>query len=170
LYKEIAAEQWALQEVCGTVKAMQVRRFCESFGAVYMRSAGADFMPLEELTQCRLNKEYQYFDGLLANSTIAARGEEREEDHGVDGIEDVTPELLYYNDICFGARDRRRAEHGARRRTEKENTWKEGVKIQERNLTRPRQQKRSTVVRHDAAARQLCLLRQQNERRTCRDR
>lgn len=171
LYKEKAAEKWALQEVCGTVQAMEVRRLCESFGAVYMRSAGADFMPLEELAACRRNKAYQLFEGLLANSIIAARGEESEDDE-MNGIEDVAPEPLYDDEIYFGARDRRRAEHGAPRHTKKEITWIEGVKIEARNLARPRQGKRSLAVhaRSNASARQLRALRQQNERRTCRDR
>merc|ERR1712216_1011312 len=98
-------------------------------------------------------------------------GEESEGD-GLNGIEDVTPEPLYDDEVCYGARDRRRAEHGAPRRTKKEITWIEGVKIEARNLARPRQQKRSLAVlaRRDESARQLRVLRQQNERHTCRDR
>jgi hypothetical protein len=167
--KEKAAEQWAVQEVCGTVKAMQVRKLCESFGVALMQAGGTYFMSLEEVMHHRRDNAYQSFDGLLANSTIIARVGEND-DHRMDEIEeDVMPELLYEDEPCFGARGLRRAEHGAPRHTKKEKAWIEGIRIETRKLAHPRRQKRSVAVpaRHDApVARQLRRSRQKSVRRT----
>merc|ERR1712048_426481 len=71
LQKEKAAEEWGNRQVCGTKRALQIRRECECFG-VALWQAGVDVRKPD----IDFEDETLSFEGLLTNSTTAARADE----------------------------------------------------------------------------------------------
>lgn len=147
---EEAAAAWARQEVRGTDDALQVRRACESLGAALWH-AGADVEePLHHISRAE-----DAFEGLLANTTAIARADEEEdEDQSEDDLLFNVQLESQYDDVVLnryvndyrGAKELRRAAHGAPRRLRTEKAWVGGEKVRASAPARARRQKQALVV------------------------
>jgi len=135
LQKEKAAEEWGNRQVCGTKKALQIRRECECFG-VALWQAGVDVRKPD----IHFEDETLSFEGLLTNSTTAARADETDaelmDDYGASDTEFQFEDLY-----CISAKAQRHAAHGAPRREWTEKAWVAGSKITVTAPAHPRQQK-----------------------------
>jgi len=142
--QEDAAEDWARRVVRTTGDALQVRRACESIGAVMWR-AGADIdVPLWDLSPT-IEDDCQ---GLLATSTAVARAEEYDEhvDEVVFATEFEHDDIVGYVDDYRAARASRRTAHGAPRRLCEQKAWVAGHKVRARAPAHARKQKQALVA------------------------
>jgi len=164
--REEAAQAWAHQEVVGTLENIRVRHACESLGAALWQ-AGVDVNdPMQNIPVTG-----GAFEGLLANTTAIARADDDAEE-ALQSDDEFTVEFQYddvvgYIDDYRGAKEQRRAEHGAPRRVRTEKTWLAGEKVQARAPARARKQKQALVAssRHNIAdARRVRMLRRSAQR------
>jgi len=160
LREEKAAEEWAHREVCGTRQALQIRKECECFGVVLWQ-AGINVSAADRFFE---HKE-RAFEGLLTNSTVAARTEDHHEAWIDDDGADV--EFQCEDEQCISAKAWRHSAHGApfmREWTAK--AWVAGSRLKVKAPVHPRQQKQANVrhARKDVAeARRLrCLMKSRN--------
>lgn len=146
LRAEKVAEAWACQEVLGTQKALEVRRTCESFGAVlYHGGVDVSLIPADCL-QRGGDCGAEAFEGLLVHSIALARAEEGPEEHELESPEHNKVWEKFEDEYYIGAKGQRRAAHGARRRLCSETAWVAGSKISAKAPAHPRQQKRARMV------------------------
>merc|ERR1712151_824802 len=110
LQNEKAAEEWGYLQVCGTRKALQIRRESECFGAALWQ-AGVDVRKPD----IHFEDETLLFEGLLTNSTMAASANETDAElMGDYGASDAEFQFEYL--YCLSAKAQRHAAHGAPRR------------------------------------------------------
>merc|ERR1712176_82068 len=92
---EQVAEAWAREQVRGTLEALRIRRACESLSAALWH-AGAD---VDEPLLSHSTTEVA-FEGLLANSTAAARADEAGDD-ALQSDDDLALEFQYDDVVGF---------------------------------------------------------------------
>jgi hypothetical protein len=154
--EEEAAEEWARTQVLGTDEALQMRTACESLGLL-LWYAGAEVPEPSALAE--LESRVQTFDGLLVNSTWAARVEDSVDDWDDDF--EIETEFQYEDEYCVCAKSQRRASHGAPRRVRTEKAWAalpSGLES-EVPATRPRKEKlKARVPAHPRGQKQALVV------------
>merc|ERR1711957_568911 len=112
LRTEKANAEWAHQQVVGTMKALQVRRACESFGVLFQHAVADNSTTCEDFKHFDQLQDTN-FDRLLVNDISSAHAEENETEWWEN--EGSRYEIDYEDELNTGSNNHRRAAHGARR-------------------------------------------------------
>merc|ERR1712187_41112 len=139
LQKEKAAVEWGNRQVCGTRKALEIRKECECFGAALWQAGAYVRKP-----DIHFDDETFTFEGLLTNCTMAACSNETDDDRiDIDVLADM--EFQFSDEECISAKAQRHAAHGAPRREWTGKAWVSGSRIKVTAPVHPRQQKHVNV-------------------------